>query len=184
VCVKDKCGKCEGKLKTTLQYEIVSKIDHSCVPNLAGMEVKVKLGNCRKRAREDVSVHLHTIHREELSDTPAKGYDMVTEIPKYENVKSRLCRERRNILGTEQNPGDSSKILFSEEVLRLANNSSFLQIDHTDDSGKRILVFAGEDNEYLLGIGTSFFLYGTFKSCPRQFAQLYYLTRGSRKHCT
>ena len=51
---------------------------------------------------------------------------------------------------TEQNPEDSSKTVFTEEVLRLANNSSFLRIDHTDDSAKRILVFAGEDCEYLL----------------------------------
>jgi hypothetical protein len=42
------------------------------------MEVKVKLGNCRKRAREDVSVPVHTIYKEELSDTYAKEYDMVT----------------------------------------------------------------------------------------------------------
>jgi hypothetical protein len=45
VSVKDKCDKCKGKLKTNLQYEIVSKVaDHSCFPNLAGMEVKVKSG--------------------------------------------------------------------------------------------------------------------------------------------
>jgi hypothetical protein len=112
VCVKDKCGKCKGKLKTTLQYEIFSKTDHSCVPNLAGMEVKVKLENCIKRAREDLSVPVHTVYKEELSDTYAKGYDMVTEIPKYESVKSRLCKERRKVLGTEQNPEDSSKTVF------------------------------------------------------------------------
>jgi hypothetical protein len=29
---------------------------------------------------------------------------MATEIPKYDNVKTRLCQERREILGTEQNP--------------------------------------------------------------------------------
>jgi hypothetical protein len=58
---------------------------------------------------------------------------MVTKIPKYESVKSRLCKERRKVLGTEQNPEDSSKIVFPEEVLRLANNSCFLRIDHTDD---------------------------------------------------
>jgi hypothetical protein len=63
VCVKDKYGKCKGKLKTTLQYEIVSKPDHSCVPNLAGMEVKVKLENCLKRATEDVSVPVHTVYK-------------------------------------------------------------------------------------------------------------------------
>jgi hypothetical protein len=55
---------------------------HSCVANLAGMEVKVKLDNCRKRAGEGVSVHVHTIFSEELSDIHAKGHEMVTEIPK------------------------------------------------------------------------------------------------------
>ena len=42
------------------------------------MELKVKLGNCRKRAREGVSVPVHTVYRKELSDTYAKAYDMVT----------------------------------------------------------------------------------------------------------
>lgn len=47
VYVNDKCGKCKGKLKTNVQYEILSKTDHSCVPKLAEIEVKVKLDNCR-----------------------------------------------------------------------------------------------------------------------------------------
>jgi len=42
VYVDDKCGKCKGKLKTNLQYETLSKTDHSCVQNLAGIEVRVK----------------------------------------------------------------------------------------------------------------------------------------------
>jgi hypothetical protein len=61
VGVNDKCGKCKGKLKTTLQYEIFSKTDNSCFPKLAGMEVKVKLENYIKRAREDVSVPVHSL---------------------------------------------------------------------------------------------------------------------------
>ena len=73
---------------------------------------------------------------------------MLTEIPKHESVKTRLCKERRNVLGTEKNPECSSKIVFSEEVSRRENNYSFLRIDHTDDSGKRILVFGGEDCEW------------------------------------
>jgi hypothetical protein len=68
VCVKEKCGKCKGKLKTTLQYEIVSKTDHCFVPNLAGMEVKVKLENCIQRAREDV-LCLYIVYKEELDST-------------------------------------------------------------------------------------------------------------------
>ena len=82
---------------------------------------------------------------------------MVTEIPKYDNVKTWQCKEWRKVLGTEQNPEDSLKSVFSEEVLRLGNDSSFLWIDHTDDSGKIILVFAGEDSEFLLTSRSSFF---------------------------
>jgi hypothetical protein len=102
---------------------------------------------------------------------------MITYISKYDNVKTRLCKEQRNVLGTEQNLEDSSKIVFSEEVLRRANNSCFLRIDHTDDSGKVILlVFARKDSEYLLRSRTYFlFLDGTFKCCPKQFVQLYCL---------
>jgi hypothetical protein len=44
-------------------------------------------------------------------------------------------------VGTEQNPKDSSKILFSEDVLLLSNNASFLPIGHTDDLEKIILAF-------------------------------------------
>lgn len=70
VCVKGKCGKCKGKLKPNLQYEIVSKMDYICVPKLAGMEVKGKLENLRgeKKSREAMSVPVRTIYREELLD--------------------------------------------------------------------------------------------------------------------
>ena len=81
---------------------------------------------------------------------------MMTEIPKYDNVKIRLLR-MAEVVGTEQNPEDSSKIVFSEDVLRLSNNSSFFPIDHTDDSEKIILVFGWKDCEYVLGIRTFFF---------------------------
>jgi hypothetical protein len=73
-----------------------------------------------------------------------KGYDIVTEMPKYDNIKTRQCQERRKPLGTEEIPKDIPKIVFSEDILRVANNSSFLRIVHTDDSGKIILVFGRE----------------------------------------
>ena len=67
---------------------------------------------------------------------------MATEVPNYDNVKSRQCKERRNVLGTEQNPEDNSRIVFSEDDLLLENNSSHLQIDQTENSGKTILIIA------------------------------------------
>ena len=75
-----------------------------------------------------MAVSVHAVYVEQLSFTR-----------KYCNVKTPLRQERRKSLGTEQNPEDSSKIVFSEEILRLANQASFLPTDHTRDSGKIIL---------------------------------------------
>jgi len=47
VCVNNAVS--QREMKTNLQYKIVNKRDHSCVPKLAGPEVKVKLENCRKK---------------------------------------------------------------------------------------------------------------------------------------
>jgi hypothetical protein len=47
--LKEKCSKCKGKLKTDLKHKINSKTDHSSIPKLAGMEVKVKLKNLKKK---------------------------------------------------------------------------------------------------------------------------------------
>jgi len=44
-----------------------------------------------------LSVLVHTIYKEELSDLYAKGRHMVTEITKYNNFKTRLCKERSNV---------------------------------------------------------------------------------------
>ena len=103
---------------------------------------------------------------------------MATEIPKNDNVKSWQRKERRKVQGTQQNPEENSKIVFSEEVVRLENNSSLLRINHTDESGKIILVIAGEVSEYSLTSRRPFFLDCTFKYCSRQFAQLYSLYVG------
>jgi hypothetical protein len=101
-------------------------------------------------------VPVHTIYKKELSDILTIWYDMMTEIPKHDNVKTRLSRTAE-VVGTEQNPEDSSKTVFSEDVLRLSENSSFLLIDHTDDSEKIILIFGWKDYEDILRIRTIYF---------------------------
>ena len=83
--VREKCGKCDRKMKTNLKHKIVSKTDHSCIPKLAGMEFKVKLENYtkkkkkkkkkerkeeKKRIQYDVSVPVHTIVRHLIYEFP------------------------------------------------------------------------------------------------------------------
>ena len=100
---------------------------------------------------------------------------MTTEMTKCDNFNIRLYKERRKNLGTEQNSEEISKIVFSEEVLGLANKSSFPWTDHIDDSGKKNPLFAGENSKYLLKSRTSSFLDDMFTNCPRQMAHLYSL---------
>jgi len=54
-----------------------------------------------------------------MSDIYKNGYDMLPEIPRYNNVNARQRKERRKGLGTEFNPDHGSKTLFYEEVLPL-----------------------------------------------------------------
>jgi len=71
-----------------------------------------------------VSVPVRKIFREDLSDIYPRSYDMVTDIPKYDNLKTRQCKERQKVRGTEENPEDCSKIIFSDEVSSVGNNNS------------------------------------------------------------
>lgn len=63
--LKDKSSNCKCKLRTNVRYEIHSETDRSCVPNLTAVEVKVKLDNCIKRAREDASVPVGAVCKED-----------------------------------------------------------------------------------------------------------------------
>lgn len=173
VCVKEKTHRCKGNIKTNFQYEVLKKTEHSCVPNVAEIEVKRKLDTCRKRAREETSVPVRQIFEQELSEIYQKGYDFVAKTPTYSNAKTVLCKERRKALGTTQNPKSAIDIEFPSDTLLLLNGENFLRLDFKNDQDKRVLVFGGEESRYLLENGETFFLDGTFKSCPKQFAQLY-----------
>ena len=105
-----------------------------------------------------LSVPVHTVCQEELSNIYTKGYEVVPEIPRYDNVKARLCAERRTRLDTEYNPDHGSKTVFQEEVLRLENTFSFLQIYHTDDSRGG----EGRGGDIRWGITVNFYLESEF----------------------
>ncbi|GFR13625.1 MULE domain-containing protein [Trichonephila clavata] len=143
------------------------------MPNVAEIEVKMKLETCKKRARDETSVPVPQIFQEELSELYQKGYDFVAKIPTYSSAKTPLCRERRKALGATQNPHNANDIQFANDTLMLFNGENFLRLDFQNDQDNRILVFGGEESQYLLENGSTFFLDGTVKSGWKQFAQIY-----------
>nr|CAD7199370.1 unnamed protein product [Timema douglasi] len=107
-CVKEE-EKCRGSVKTTTDISsnkiiTLKSAPHTCVPDVAEIEVKKRLEECRKRAKAEVSDPVNEIFRDEMKDLYTQGYEFVTSMPKYNNVKDKLCELGRTALGTEQNP--------------------------------------------------------------------------------
>ncbi|GBO42848.1 hypothetical protein AVEN_218369-1 [Araneus ventricosus] len=154
LCLKNEKNKCKRRMKTNHQNIILSKKEHSCVPNLQEIDVKKTMQKCRKRVREEIFMPMHKFFREEMANIYNKGYGLVTESRTYNNAKT--CSERRKILGTVEN---SLNIKFSEDTNFFSDGKSFLYLEFLNDDGKRVL-----ETENFLTNGKIFFFDGTFKS--------------------
>ena len=83
------------------------------IQNVCKIEVKKTLTNCKTKAREEISVPVHPIFMGKFWKMYSKEYDLVGGMPKCNNVKTRLCRERQNVL----------MLVFSEKSLLFDNNA-------------------------------------------------------------
>lgn len=99
LCVNEKKeSRCHGKLKVYSNGQVFLTQAHSCKPNVAVTEIRRKMYVCKQRAREEITIPVSQIFKEEFQDVLAKGYDMVADMPIYDNVKSSLCKARREAL--------------------------------------------------------------------------------------
>lgn len=95
----------------------------------------------------------------------------MTEIPSTSSVKRILQSNRSDARGNQEEPKSRDDIILDEECLKMSDGSSFLLKD--DSTGPRILIFSGEKNREALKTHKTVFMDGTFKSCSKQFAQIY-----------
>ncbi|GFX81119.1 putative transposase [Trichonephila clavipes] len=102
VCIKEKTQRYKGNININFQYEVLQKTEHSCVSNVAEIEVYRKLETCRKRAREKTLVPVPQIFQE-LSELYKKVYGFVTKIPTYSNAKIVLSHFWLNGYVNKQN---------------------------------------------------------------------------------
>lgn len=73
------------------------------------------LETCKKRARKELSVPVPAVFKGMFIGLYPRGNELVAEMPNYKDMKTRLRRERRKVVGTEQNPQDSSVLVFREK---------------------------------------------------------------------
>ena len=150
--------------------DIIREANHVCKPSVAATEVKRCVFNAKKRAMEDDDyLPMSKIYKEGVESLYNQGLDLVTEITKCSSIKSSLndCRNRAH--GLQKDPATALEIMIPEEI-----NTRFLFIDKNTSSGHRILVFAtNKARDILANSKSTVFMDGTFKSCSKQFCQLY-----------
>ena len=91
----------------------------------------------KKKVREEIVSLVARIIQEEIAKLYNKGYDLVSETPTYESVKSVLWRERKNSLGTLQNSTTCNEIEFLNELSCLPKNDFFLRVNFMIDQSKK-----------------------------------------------
>lgn len=156
--------KCSGSLVTNEEKKIVSEKQHTCNSNCAKNEVAKKLFVCKKRVREE-HLPIGQIFEQTMMPLMDAGYEFVTDMPSLERVKSTLYRQRNIALGV------TTFRCRSEIVLPNHLTDNFLFVDNGGED--RIFAFASEEARQLLVTTSDYFADGTFKSCCRNFDQLY-----------
>lgn len=103
LCVNEKKeSKCRGKLKVYANGQVFLTQAHRCTPNVTVTEIRKKMYVCKKRAREETSVPVSQIFKEEFQEVLTDGRDKLLEgMPIYGNVKSSLCKVRREALDAQ-----------------------------------------------------------------------------------
>lgn len=95
------------------------------------------------------------------------GYNLVTELPTFDNIKHSLYIARNKSAGVP-------KTVFSEvtEVVVPMNHNNFILADYYCNE-TRIILFCNQESRELIGKISEVFVDGTFQSCPSPFAQLF-----------
>lgn len=165
VCVEKSCG---GSVTTdnANPNSVLNKKEHSCVVDIAKIEVEKSRYRCKQRAREELTP-IPEIVRQEFSKSKDLGLDFVTEIPDFSSVKTALYEVRHKALGVSKFPRTRQELHLPAKLA-----DSFLLID--DGSDERILAFS-INNGSDLRQADIILADGTFKSCCRLFDQLYTL---------
>lgn len=112
------------------------------------------------------------IYAEEIEPLLLKGNEFVARVPSFQSIDSTLYGIRNKAQGNQNEPIHSDDIVLSENLVNMTDGT-FLLADIKEPKNDRILIFSSTSGRECLASYKNFFVDGTFKSCSRQFAQLY-----------
>lgn len=168
-CVKDRSRNCKGRMSTK-DGKIQPVCEHVCKSDQGATEVRKQMCNLKKRAREDEEL-LSQVYRDEFDPLVNKGYEFVTEVPSFSSIKRTMQRIPRSALNMPPEPSSLQEISIPEDIIKMKDGRSFLLIE--DGVEDKILIFASTKGREAIAEHAMFFMDGTFKSCSKQFIQVY-----------
>ena len=112
------------------------------------------------------------IYAEEIEPLIHNGNEFVAAVPTFQSIDSTLYAIRNKSQGNQKEPLKREDIVLNENILAM-NDGTFLLADLKEPPKERMLIFSSPRGMECLASCKNFFADGTFKSCSKQFAQLY-----------
>ena len=150
--------------------------EHSHEPEEGREEVLRLQDSLRKEGRQSTAPP-QAIMQQLRQDVPIKASG---NLPTEDAQRQMVQRARRRTFPAE--PGTKAEIVLPDRFKVTQESQNFLLIDTfdpehedlgADDADSRIIAFGTEQNLRNLAKSQMWFLDGTFRTCPRMFAQLY-----------
>ena len=169
-CQNHKAG-CPARATSEGRSVVVRK-EHDHPPNPAQTTTQLAIAGMRKRAREE-STSVNVIYDDQLEvlSQDQNSADVLAQLPSIESIRSSLYRARHE--NTPILPTHRRDISLSNRFTKSKSGEDLLLVDDGDDD--KILIFATEQNLSLMGDADSFYIDGTFSTCPSLFYQVCYL---------
>ncbi|KAG0430043.1 hypothetical protein DMUE_5702, partial [Dictyocoela muelleri] len=156
--------KCTGYMYTNFNNDIIKIIDHNnCEKNYNKNEALFIRNNIYKRSRL-TNEKPRDIIISELKIAPSV---IIKEFPKMNILNDKITeyRKKHNINIISGDIPENVKFTFS--------NEKFLQFDSGLNDPKRYIIFTTETHLVYLENAINWYCDGTFRSCPKEFTQLY-----------
>jgi len=164
---------CTGRLNLKHDEIIKGPSDHNHVADIIKNQAKVVVENIKKRAVETQDNPAVIISESSSSTVPI----VFGALPQIAHLKRTIQRTRQRNCLAPPNPQilDDLHQLPIEYKLT-THGKQFVLYDSIDDYGlsnKRIIIFCTSDSLDLMSESDHWFSYGTFKSAPPIFNQIY-----------
>jgi hypothetical protein len=150
--------------------DVLKVVNHSCQPDIVAYEVKKCENIMKMRAREE-NTPLTEIYLKEIKNVMVKGFDFIKEITLYSTAKHPLNDIRNKARGSSKDSTCTENIVLIDYIYLHENKENFLLFD--SGTKDRIIAFATAIGKEVLTTNEAFFMNGTFKSCSKQFTQIY-----------